>query len=90
MKAIRFKGHTSLFDPPREWDQAVYGPYAPLPVMIDEQNVHHTVWKPTFRERIMLLFGANIRLSVFNYQPAVHLELTLVSEVDAVAEYAKS
>jgi len=62
MKPIKFKGYNCIFakDQPE---------YIPLPVkkIIGHKGEIISVWKPTLKERIKILFGFNIGLSLLTF-----------------------
>lgn len=53
---------------PHNWDAAVHGPCEGLPVVTEVEACgtveHLSYWELTWRERVRLLFGAKVRLTV--------------------------
>lgn len=52
---------------PENWDIKTHGPCASLPVckiVTEDARFIHSWWKPTFIERIYILLGWKIRLTV--------------------------
>jgi len=74
MEPVNFKGAT-IRHQPADWDEGKYGPCQGLPVMYDD-GVFHSLWKPSFYDRIRLLFGGVLNLAIVaNGQPPVNLKV---------------
>jgi len=82
MNPIYFEGYDITLKPPRDWDEAKYGPCTSLPIQ-SRSGVSLSVWKPSLRERLAVLFGAKIALHIVSGQghPPVGLSLTRTREV---------
>lgn len=80
MEPQRFKGYERVLAAPSNWDDSGYGPCKGLPVQFDS-GIIYSSWKPSFRERLRVLFGTPIRLSVFSHaMPPVAIEVRTVNE----------
>lgn len=62
MTPISFKGQQAVLGAPPDWDES-QGSCDGLPVLRVGENFI-SFWKPTWRERIALLFGAKIQLTI--------------------------
>jgi hypothetical protein len=60
MKPIKFKEHNTIFAKDQK-------PYTPLPAHAGDNGQVITCWKPTLRERVGILFGCPIWLSVLTF-----------------------
>ena len=76
MEPVRFKGYETILGAPQNWDENAYGPCAGLPIA-RAYDTCISVWRPTWRERLKFLFGANIILRVASgrTQPPVSLDV---------------
>jgi hypothetical protein len=62
MNPIHFKGQQAVLGAPEGWDES-QGKCLGLPVLrVSDSFI--SFWKPTWRERIALLFGAKVQLTV--------------------------
>jgi hypothetical protein len=60
---------------PRDWDEKRFGPCESLPV-VKGDGIFFSYWKPTWRERVRLAFGANVRLCISgSSHPPVMLDI---------------
>lgn len=77
MKPIPFSFQTRVLGAPADWDADTHGPCEGLPVHIDEHaGEYFSVWRPTWRERLRLLFGGTVGLFVAGRgHPPVSLEV---------------
>jgi len=74
MIAEPFEGQTLVLGAPREWDHDAYGKCAGLPVRRDN-GMYSSLWRPTWRDRLAILFGARLRLFVVGkVHPPVAIE----------------
>lgn len=63
------------FVPPANWDEAKFGPCKTLSVFKSDGMIV-SWWKPSWRDRLRLLFGRKIRLTVIsNNMPPVSVEV---------------
>jgi hypothetical protein len=77
MTPIHFKGQQAVLGAPADWDET-QGPCAGLPVLRVDSNFI-SFWKPTWRERIALLFGAKIQLTlVCDGHPPVAIDVNRI------------
>lgn len=61
---------------PDNWDADTYGPCATLPVHVDVENACYVSrWKLGFRNRLLVLLGYPIQLTVKGFQPPVIVEV---------------
>ncbi len=59
---------------PIDWEEEKHGKCDVLPITLSE-GVFYSYWKPSFKERLQILFGKPIRLCVANSsQPPVMLD----------------
>lgn len=64
MTPVRTKYTTTILGAPRDWDDSgELGPCGGLAV-VQSKGCIYSYWKPTWYERIKLLFGGNIRLTI--------------------------
>ena len=78
LRPIETKYTTIIFSKPKNWDEAK-GNCIGLPVCT-EDGINYSWWKPTFFERVKVLFGFNIRLAIVGSQPPVSLEIENTKE----------
>jgi hypothetical protein len=65
LKPVTFPGVTFVLGEPPNWDDAMYGQCAGLPVQYDkERGVFASCWTLTFRQRLAVLFGRPLWLFV--------------------------
>lgn len=75
MKPEHWEGHSHVLGAPQGWDASVYGPCVGLPVYIGEGEMI-SCWAPTWRERIRLLFGHRVWMTIVSSShPPVALEV---------------
>lgn len=76
MKPETFKGYTAVLGAPPRWEKEKYGPCLGLPVR-QRDLIVTSCWRPSWWERIALLFGARVFLNVASgiTQPPVSLEV---------------
>jgi len=63
MTPVKFDGYDVVLGAPPDWDEVQHGPCIGLPVMRGPETCT-SVWKPTIAERLRILFGGNIQLTV--------------------------
>jgi hypothetical protein len=74
MKPIRTDATTALLGAPRGWDEPRHGECQVLPV-VEADGVFYSYWRPTWRERLRVLFGRPVRLCVVaNGMPPVAVD----------------
>jgi len=73
MKIVDFKGSNVVFakDQPE---------YLPLPAYIDEEGAVTSCWQPSFKEKIRLLFGYKLYLTVLTFQSPLQPQLLEVKK----------
>lgn len=64
MTPINFEQSTRTLGAPLDWDEERNGPCGGLPVWDDGERLV-SCWRPTWRERLVILFGGPVWLSVF-------------------------
>jgi hypothetical protein len=74
MEAISASNTSLLMGAPEGWDSEKYGACNPLPVVKDG-SIHYSFWKPSWRDRFLILVGKPIQLAVMGSQPPVALEV---------------
>lgn len=76
MKPIKFYGYDGVLGAPESWDEDAHRPCIGLPVKRQDGKCI-SCWKPTWRERIAMLFGRPIWLHVASgqTQPPVAVEV---------------
>lgn len=81
MKFIRTKDTTLSLGAPAGWDAEKYGPCETLHVA-RENGIFYSFWKPSFADKIRLIFGWSVQLSVVSDRhPPVCLILSPAKEV---------
>lgn len=63
MKPVKFKSANAVLGPPEEWDSGIHGECSRLHVLKDNSYIY-SCWKPSFGERVKLLFGQPVKLIV--------------------------
>lgn len=77
MRPIKNSLTTFVLGAPTNWDEARHGICKPLYVAYDDDSRFYSYWKPTWRERIRVLYGFPVRLCVHsNGHPPVALDVT--------------
>ncbi len=75
MKPIKFSGYNCVFakDQPK---------YIPLPAkkIVGVEGKVTSVWKPTFKERLKILFGFNIGLSLWTFNHSLQPQRVFIFE----------
>lgn len=66
MTPLNFPNST-IAAPPPNWDEDKYGKCSSLPIL-EQGGVIMSMWKPSFKERIKILFGGVIQLSIVSNQ----------------------
>ena len=67
MQPIRFDGYQKILGAPVGWDAERHGECHGLPVLVEDATcISH--WRPSFGERLRLLFGASGVLGVHSGQ----------------------
>lgn len=81
MKPIEFKGQEIILAAPSNWDAKEKGECLGLPI-VRVDSIVMSCWKPTLKERLKLIFGKPITLSVYSgqSQPPVCLEVGYPAE----------
>lgn len=76
MKPILFKGYQAILGAPKNWDAIRDGECEGLPIMRVDGHIY-SCWKPSFIERVKLMFGMPITMVVANSksQPPIALEV---------------
>lgn len=76
MKPIFFKGFQESLGAPPNWNAAEYGECEILPIR-REYGCIYSCWKPSFRERLKLIFGQPITMIVAmpQTQPPISLNV---------------
>ncbi len=65
MRPVDFPGVTNVLGKPADWDEKMYGSCGGLPVRFNQTDgIFASCWKPTFRQRLAVLFGRPIWLHV--------------------------
>lgn len=67
MQPIDFPGANLILKAPPEWDTESQGPCIDLHVLrVNDDNEHYMLskWKPTWRERLLLLLGRPVELRI--------------------------
>jgi len=64
MKPIRNHLTTSVLGQPRGWDEQRDGPCDGLPIARDDRGWFYSFWRPSWKERLMLLAGVPVRLCI--------------------------
>lgn len=76
MKAIVTRNTNSILGAPRDWNLEKHGPCEGLPICATDDPYMYSWWRPTWRERLALLFGHSVRLCVVGTShPPVALEV---------------
>ena len=76
MKPIRTENTTSVLGKLSDWDEHMRGPCGGLPICRTADGEMFSWWRPSFRERLALLFGGNVRLCVVGgLHPPVALQI---------------
>lgn len=70
MTPIKFEGATVRWVEPPDWDHAE--PCADL-WTFDDDGVEISCWRPSWRERLAIMFGSPVWLHVVGRQPPVQL-----------------
>lgn len=84
MKPIHHKHTNKILGAPAGWDAQRDGPCEGLPIchVGTETPINHSYWKLSLRERLSLLVGAKVHLSVIgNGHPPVALGTQWISEI---------
>ncbi len=63
MSPVPFPEQTSVLGAPPDWDAKKHGPCDGLPVHFAD-GIYTSCWRATWRERLALLFGARLWLTV--------------------------
>lgn len=63
MKPIIRPHTTRLLVAPTGWNDEHHGRCVELPIS-DQDGIMYSYWKPTFKQRLLILFGQSLRLSV--------------------------
>lgn len=75
MTPVHFDGQTAVLSAPTNWNEETHGPCVGLPVRREDDIMFMSCWRPTWRERLWLLFGGVVRLWVVgDGHPPVMLE----------------
>jgi hypothetical protein len=75
MKPEHWDGQSHVLGAPQGWDADVYGVCVGLPVYIGEGEMI-SCWAPSWRERLRLLFGQRVWMTVASYShPPVSLQV---------------
>lgn len=64
MKPIWTAGTNYVLGAPAGWDERAHGPCAGLPVVRTDDPYFFSYWRPSWREKLALLFGRPVRLCV--------------------------
>lgn len=77
MTPLLFEGFQRILGAPIGWDVGKHGPCDGLPIRCDG-GVCLSVWKPTWGERLSLMFGGRVQVQVAsgNTQPAIAIHAT--------------
>lgn len=80
MRPIKFPGFTNVYHAPEGWDEEENGECSSLHVLESTSGLI-SVWKPSFREIMQMLFGKKLALCVMSTaQPPVALYIVDVPE----------
>lgn len=63
MTPIRHPQTTRTLGAPADWDEGLHGPCVGLPIT-DSGGVMYSYWRPTWPDRLRVLVGSPVRLSV--------------------------
>lgn len=75
MKPIRMPHTTRTLGAPNDWDEKRNGVCVGLPIT-DSNGVMLSYWKPSWKQRLLILAGRPIRLGVFGAShPPVSLDV---------------
>ena len=77
MTPISFDEQTTVLGAPPDWDAATHGPCEGLPCAYDaDQHQWRSVWRPSWRELLSLLFGGRVNLWLIgDSHPPVRIEV---------------
>lgn len=76
MKAIKTQATNIEYMAPKNWNAEDHGPCSSLWVYHDDAGMKMSYWQPTFFERVKILFGRNIRLTlVCDKHPPISVEV---------------
>lgn len=76
MKSYKFAEDNRELKAPLNWNEEQYGPCAPLNVHIDADNACYiSRWRPSFGDRIRLLFGRPVQVTLAGMQPPIIVEV---------------
>lgn len=65
MKPVSFPAANGNLAAPRDWNAATHGECVGLPVhRDDDSNTFQSCWRPTWRERLRMLVGGRVWLTV--------------------------
>lgn len=86
MKSVKFLGHDAVLGAPKGWNKKDSGECSDLAVLRyrldDGSTVYASCWKPSFVDRIAILFGAGIWLHVISVgHPPVAIETGKYREI---------
>ncbi len=75
MRAHHTPKTTVVLGEPADWDEDADGVCEGLPIMETDFGVMYSWWKPTWRDRLAMIFGRSLRLGVFGRaHPPVSLD----------------
>lgn len=81
MRAIKFAAANETYVSNDDWDEKENGPCCGLPVYVNGKY-HTSIWKPSLKSRLRLLFGATVALTVYGSQPPVAVQVSSIKESD--------
>lgn len=81
MKPVNFPGTNLILGKPRNWNDEINGPCESLAVYTDGSTCL-SIWKPSWRDRLLILFGGKISLACFtgSTQPPVWIAATWIKQ----------